>query len=269
MIRPRVRSGVRLTPRRENRQLPVPPEGLRVAVGPFADAETFLQSGRETLALLTSLCELRPDHAVLDVGCGSGRVALPLTEYLSHSGSYVGFDPVAGLIQWCHTHITAQYPNFHFRHVDVHNASYHPEGRWPAAAIRFPCEPGSVDVALLSSVFTHLLPEDVAAYVRELRRVLRPGGRCLVSYLLMNDEARAAVEAETTIFDLQYRHGPYVSFSREHPTEGLAYDEVYALKTLREAGLAIETVRYGTWRHIHSFAVEHDWVVARKPISAA
>ena len=73
--------------------------------------------------------------------------------------------------------------------------------------------------------------------------------------------------------DLRLWVGPFadadVTFSRDDPTEGLAYDEDYALVTLREAKLEIETVRYGTWRHVHSYAVEHDWVVARQPASAA
>jgi hypothetical protein len=85
----------------------------------------------------------------------------------------------------------------------------------------------------------------------------------------MNDEAQAAVDAGTTIFDLRYRHGPFVTFSREEPTEGLAYDEEYALLTLCEAGFEVETVSYGTWRRVRSYAVEQDWVVARKPASAA
>jgi len=84
----------------------------------------------------------------------------------------------------------------------------------------------------------------------------------------MNDETRAAVEAGTPIFDLRYRHGPCVTFSREDPTEGLAYDEEHALATLRGAGLVVETVQYGTWRRVRSYAIEHDWVVAHKPAIA-
>ena len=36
---------------------------------------------------------LKPEHRVLDIGCGVGRVALPLTRYLT-SGTYDGFDIV-------------------------------------------------------------------------------------------------------------------------------------------------------------------------------
>jgi len=245
--------------------LPVPPEDLRLWVGPFADPDLFLRSGRETLALMMDLCGLRPEDAVLDVGCGSGRVALALINYLAPPGHYLGFDPADAPIRWCQTHLTPRAPHFRFVQVDVRNPAYHPAGALPAHALRFPCDSSSVDVALLSSVFTHVLPEDMVAYSHELARVLRPGGRILISYLLMNDAARDAVERRATIFEFRHRLGPCVTFAPANPTEGLAYDEDYAFGVLGEAGLEVETLRYGTWRSNYSYAVEHDWVVARKP----
>ena len=44
---------------------------------------------------------LKPEHRVLDIGSGIGRVAIPLTEYLNEKGSYEGFDVVELGVNWC------------------------------------------------------------------------------------------------------------------------------------------------------------------------
>ena len=67
------------------------------------------------------LAGLTPDEAVLEPGCGAGRIAEPLTRYLSEDGSYDGFDVVAEAIESCKRGIASRHPNFHFRHVDVFN----------------------------------------------------------------------------------------------------------------------------------------------------
>lgn len=245
-------------------KLPVPPEELRNWVGPFQDAELFLRSGRDTVALARSMCSLRPEDAVLDVGCGSGRVALALTSYLSPVAKYLGFDVAPAPIHWCREHIEAQFPNFQFVHVDVLHADYNPKGTLRPEQTRFPCPSGSIDVVLASSVLTHLLASAAERYVGEIARVLRPGGCCLISYLLMDDEARRAVTDGTTVFDFRYQVGPAFSFSVENPTEGVAYPAEYALSVLHAAGLKVVEVRRGNWRKETSHAVQHDWVAARK-----
>jgi len=57
------------------------------------------------------LANLQPNNRVLDVGCGIGRMAIPLTDYLSPEGEYWGFDIVKKGIEWCQTRIT---PKFKF-----------------------------------------------------------------------------------------------------------------------------------------------------------
>lgn len=245
--------------------VPVPPEELRLWVGPFHDEDVFLRSGLETAGLLESMCGLRPNHTLLDVGCGSGRVALALVDYLSPEGGYVGFDVSSRAIAWCQQNIESRYPNFRFQHVDALSPAYNPGGRLAPEATVFPCDDASIDIVLLSSVFTHLLPSAMEAYARETARVLRPGGRCLISYFLMDAEAEEAVAAGSTIFDFRYRIGPAITFAPANPTEGVAYTEDFAFGVLRNADLEIEQVRRGTWRSVRSYEVEHDWLAARKP----
>lgn len=116
---------------------------------------------------------------MLDVGCGSGRMALPLTGYLNSEGRYAGFDISQKAIAWCQEHITSAHPNFQFEVSDIYNSLYNPKGKYQSLDFRFPYPDASFDVVFLTSVFTHMFPPDVEHYLDEISRVLKPGGRCL------------------------------------------------------------------------------------------
>ena len=81
----------------------------------------FERIGREFLAHFVDLCSMRPDERVLDVGCGLGRMALPLTGYLRGGGRYDGFDVDAVSVRWCASHLTPKFPHFRFLHADIYN----------------------------------------------------------------------------------------------------------------------------------------------------
>ena len=161
----------------------------------FVGHSDFAATGDEFLGHFIGLGGLQPSEAVLDVGCGIGRMALPLTGYLSQAGRYDGFDIVRANVGWCRRAITPRFPNFRFRHADVFNREYNPLGKLRGRDYRFPYPDRSFDFAVLTSVFTHLLPDEVAHYLAELGRVLRPGGRCLATVYLLNEESSRLVDA--------------------------------------------------------------------------
>src|SRR5438128_11248357 len=74
MINP-FRKLLRLSP------IPVPPQQLIDGVG----GGDFNAIGKEFFAYFTDLCGLGRDDYVLDVGCGCGRMAVPLVAYLTNS----------------------------------------------------------------------------------------------------------------------------------------------------------------------------------------
>ena len=94
----------------------VPPRRLR-----FVGDGDFTAIGREFAGYLRTHAGLAPDHRVLDVGCGVGRIAVPLLDYLSGRGGYDGFDIVPRAIRWCERSIAPRNPRFRFVLADLRN----------------------------------------------------------------------------------------------------------------------------------------------------
>jgi 2-polyprenyl-3-methyl-5-hydroxy-6-metoxy-1,4-benzoquinol methylase len=101
-----------------------PPRTLQALVG----GGDFEQIGANWLHRLITCGGLLPEDSVPDVGCGVGRLAIPLTSYLT-SGSYEGFDVVPTAIDWCQRHITSRFPRFSFHCADVYSRFYNPTSR--------------------------------------------------------------------------------------------------------------------------------------------
>ena len=104
----------------------LPPRRLRAQISPLWF--DFKESGNDQLEFLVELCGLQPTDHVLDIGCGVGRLAVPLTRYLNSEGRYDGFDVIPHLIDWCDTEIGAKHENFRFHVADVFSSTNTIEG---------------------------------------------------------------------------------------------------------------------------------------------
>jgi SAM-dependent methyltransferase len=246
-------------------RLPVPPEDLRVWVGPFADADVFTASGSETARSIIELCGLRPAARVLEVGCGCGRIAAALAPYLSCEGRYDGFDVAAPLVIWCQRELQPRLPRFHFRLADeVHAAGHNPSGSKSAAEFEFPYPDAMFDLAILTSVLTHILPDAIENYLRQTARVLFPGGSAFITTFLFDQGAETAVRQHATIFDFRHPVGPCLTFDPQHPEEGIACEESWFVQAVNRAGLRVSDMRRGNWRAVRSYAITQDYIVAKK-----
>ena len=103
---------------------------------------------------------IRRGDTVLDIGCGTGVLARAALARVGAQGEVVGVDPNDGMLA-----------------VARRTAS---EVTWlEGTAERLPLEDGSVDV--VASQFALMFLPDTGAAVREMRRVLRPGGRIVLA----------------------------------------------------------------------------------------
>jgi ubiquinone/menaquinone biosynthesis C-methylase UbiE len=144
---------------------------------PLDVCEFYDGSGHCSDALLDALCDriaqdlrLLPSDHVLDVGCGCGVL---MRRMLGRAQRFVGVDPSAGVL----AKARAAMPG-----VEFHQAS----------AERLPLADQTFDKCFSFSVI-HFFENLAAAEraVREIGRVLRPGGRILLAHV-----PNAAMEAE-------------------------------------------------------------------------
>jgi ubiquinone/menaquinone biosynthesis C-methylase UbiE len=100
---------------------------------------------------------------VLDIGCGTGYFSRRIAGAVGPDGAVVGIDPSEPMLAYATRHSPA---NCTFR---------------PAGAQDLPVEDASFDVIVSSLAFHHIPTEHRGNAVREMFRVLRPGGRLLIA----------------------------------------------------------------------------------------
>lgn len=137
----------------------------------------FEQIGPIEVALLRHY-GLPQDGYLIDVGCGSGRLAKPLSAWLQ--GRYLGIDLVPALV--AHARKIAARPDWRFQVIDH---------------IGVPEANARADMVCFFSVLTHLTDVQSFWYLEEARRVLKPGGRIVFSFLEFREPAHMKVFLDT------------------------------------------------------------------------
>lgn len=226
-----------------NRFMPIPPSEKN-----FVGDGNFLAIGLEFLRWFVCLGELKPNERVLDIGSGIGRMALPLTQYLQ-GGTYDGVEIAADGVAWCTENITPRYENFRFQRLDLAHPLYNPTGKMRTEEVRLPFKDASFDFIFLTSVITHLTAPEVKAYAREIRRVMAPGGRCLMTAFLLNMPSRQGlIDGKGALpFDGKSTD-PEIYAYADNPTAAVAFEEDYLLSFFWNADMRrTRPPVYGRW----------------------
>jgi SAM-dependent methyltransferase len=225
-----------------------PPLRIRIHIGPFVDPRLYRFAGDRNVEGFRDLAGLEPNAAFLDIACGCGRVARALTKYLDSSAVYEGFDAARKPVEWAQSVITPKFPNFHFRNTDTFNKRYNPSGKTGAADVVFPYADDTFDFAFAGSLYTHMLPDEVANFVKETRRVLKPGGKTFATFCLLNESNLRLVDEGRTMPRLVHKYGDCRVRTSDDPAHFIAHPESWVRKLYGDAGLSIkEPIERGTW----------------------
>lgn len=218
-----------------------PPKG-KIYIG----SGDFISQGINTHKLFVEYGGVKPYHRVLDIGSGIGRMSIPFTEYLSAEGSYEGFDIVKDGVDWCQQKITPRFPNFKYTHVDLKNDLYNLSTTAEASSFKFPYPSDSFDFCFLTSVFTHMMPEDMENYLAEIKRVLKPDGTCFATYFIINRSTNDHLESTTKSFTEDFGH--YYLMDKSVKEANVAFDREYLFKKFDDNGLEVIHDLPGYWR---------------------
>jgi len=212
----------------------LPPLWLRRHTGPLSEFETASAAMAE---YLDEFGLVSHDSLVLDAGCGVGAMVPPILERLGPAGHYVGFDVHGPSIRWCRERWRSDgRADFHVAKI---SSAYGNRAGASLAEYRFPIGDGMAGLVLAKSLFTHLLEDEAAHYLRETRRALRPGKAAVVTAFLFDasgaggDGARRAFPFADSSEGVRWR-------SRLRPEAAVAYAKTRFVRLVESAGLHVQ-----------------------------
>ena len=135
----------------------------------------------ETLIKLNIASDSNP--FILDIGCGHGFLAIASEPLLHAGGTYTGIDVNKDAIEYCQR--VFKHNNYQFLHLNLHNAMY--SDHQPDVQVSWAVQDGVVDLVTALSVWTHLLEKDALYYFKEIDRVLKPGGKAIITFFLLDE----------------------------------------------------------------------------------
>lgn len=240
-----------------------PPVDMIVKIGSDT-APNFLHSGKHYFYQFLNHNLITQNSRVLDVGCGVGRLAIPLTEYFS-TGSYEGFDVDDKAILWCKENITPHHPNFNFNVAEIHNDFYNSSYNTAACKYKFPYNDNEFDFVFLLSVFTHMMLDDISTYLSEISRVLKPNGNCFITYFILNDESKSLIPSVKNTQQFLYPIKNGLTINYDTPSSGCAFSEEDILKLYENNNLKLTNpIFYGRWCGRENCFDYQDVIIAKK-----
>ncbi len=110
-----------------------------------------------------------------------------------------------------------------------------------------------------------MLPNEVRNYLSEIGRLLRPQGRCLITFFLLNAESKNLIEKKLSSLDFRYDLGTCWTTDKLVPEAAIAYEEAFVRAALENCRLTLaEPIHYGAWCGRKEFLSYQDIVVGVK-----
>lgn len=209
----------------------LPPRHMRLGSQAGKPDQVYLEYAKASARTLQQYGGATPQQRIVDIGCGPGRLLVGMLAQWGEVARYWGLDVDPKAIAWAQRYL-AREPQISFHHLNLNSARYNPASDCPPTQAQLPIADAEADLVVLLSVFSHMFMDDIEAYLVEIARVLRPGGRVLLTVFAEDDVERDCENPKDYITDWK---GPLhcVRVNRQ------AFDAAVAA-----VGLSIQTFDY-------------------------
>lgn len=142
-------------------------------IGPFLDSQFRYSMQPPDKVIRRS--GIQPGMTVLDLGCGNGAFTVPVARAVGERGKVIAVDMQRAML-WQLERKLAKARNRDIKNVEVKRAS----------AYELPLGDGTVDLVLMVASLPEMAERERA--LREVKRVLKPGGILAVSEMIVDTD---------------------------------------------------------------------------------
>ena len=110
-----------------------------------------------------------------------------------------------------------------------------------------------------------MFPSEVENYLKETSRVLKPGGRCMITWFILNEETQKLIAGNQSAMNFKYQHGNYATIGETLHETGVGFNESYITSLYEKNGLSVlQPVYFGNWCGRKDFLDYQDIILAVK-----
>jgi ubiquinone/menaquinone biosynthesis C-methylase UbiE len=214
----------------------LPPNYMRIRIGAgnrlFANQIVYLTAAQNFWYYMFAHEMINNKSTIVDIGSGCGRYAHHIRDYIfkgeMFTGKYHGIDIDNEMLEWCRKNFDDRFQFTHSSHTSKTYENTNPGDKF----FRLPLNDDSADLVFSTSLYTHLLENEIENYTRESFRVLKDGAY-MAMYVFSMDSPPPTFGGRHTF---AHRIGPAYVESLENPEAAVAFKDKYLLDLAKRCG---------------------------------
>ncbi|MCU0524018.1 MAG: tetratricopeptide repeat protein [Elainella sp. Prado103] len=242
----------------QHRFYPTPPLHLIGTSGSYT-IPSYRDVGVFYTADIVQQCLLSRKSRILEIGCGSGRIAQVLQQYLDPAACYMGLDVNPAAIQWCNHNLAPQNANFEFHTLPVaNNYYYEPDnGQINQYDLSFLGD-RQFDCIIALSVFNHLHQEDTVQYLQAISQHLDPYGMAYLTFFTI-DEDFFQFRQQTGLHQELSPSAPGLWYASHYQPCFTGYEPAHLWSLFEATELTVLATSPGSWAQKKNARLYPDW----------
>jgi SAM-dependent methyltransferase len=215
-----------------------------------------------SLLNLVGYKEGQKDFAMLDFGCGLGRLGFAFTNYFGADPhkQYFGYEIHPDSYNFL-TKAYQKYPNARFytdqlvleqSYVEMQQTNKSVEAKKSDAIkptdMRLNERIGAkLDLQFSHSVFTHMYADGIVHALKEFKKAMKPKALCINTWLIVDSFSAASLKCHLADRNLPFEQDGFYTYSKTNPLLCTAYKIEKLREIYREAGHNIVDILFGPW----------------------